>query len=418
MPPSREALRLLVRCVEEVVSARKLTAATLVLAGVLAADASAASVSFFAGGRYDGGPQVGVVAAAGETNAVTAAVARGVTTIRDSAHPLTATAPCRQGALSAVTCPGAVVVFVSLGDGDDIAQVTGQLGLDGSGGAGDDTLKGGRGSDELRGGTGADRLHGGEGEDILYPDSEPGDLSEQPASRSQGDFLDGGRGRDTASASPSAANLSLDLSTLSSMFGPGPVEDRVVSIEAATGTPNSDQLAGDNAANFLSGHGGADVVRGRGGDDEIEASGRIHAGPGDDVIRPERTSVVRCGPGDDEIDNVSAAVLVARDCEALTGALNGLLITPVPRGSSDRLVFDGLCRQGSGLRTACKISLSLRDRSGHRAEVGRTIPPSRRAALTVRLSRGEVSTRRRLTVSVRVQRSSSPASVTSWSFYR
>lgn len=208
---------------------------------------------------------------------------RGVS-LHDPSAPLRALTGCSADDAAAVRCPTTgVLLFVGrLGGGDDRVRLSvapdgreyeavtidggggddrieaaydspGTLPLSLFGGAGDDTLLGGRGDDVLRGGPGADAIFGGAGLDVA-------------------DHRD--------AAGPVAVDLAAGT-------GGERGEDRLTSVEGATGTEHADVLLGDDGDNVLDGGRGGDTIDGRAGDDTISVLGaakRISCGPGRDRI--------------------------------------------------------------------------------------------------------------------------------------
>ena len=135
------------------------------------------------------------------------------------------------------------------GPGDDVLIASGAGGSRLRGDDGDDELRGGDGADELIGGAGRDRLAGGAGDDELWgADLDTSDFLdvEVPAA----DVLDGGEGRDrvtyAARRGPNATAVVVNLAALGAPAGSPGENDRLRSIEWATGGDRDDALYGDD----------------------------------------------------------------------------------------------------------------------------------------------------------------------------
>ncbi len=154
--------------------------------------------------------------------------------------------------------------------------------------AGDGWLLGTGGNDILIAGSGSDILSGGEGNDVL-------------SGGGGADNLKGGDGFDMASYENAAAGVVVNLATGIEKSG-----DRLVDIEALSGSAFGDQLQGGSADNLLVGNGGNDVLSGDLGDD------LLHGGDGDDtliggggndyLIAGSGNNVLRGGAGADTLD--------------------------------------------------------------------------------------------------------------------
>ncbi|MCC7268194.1 MAG: hypothetical protein IT546_12785 [Caulobacteraceae bacterium] len=187
------------------------------------------------------------------------------------------------------------------GAGDDLL-----LGGDGkdylSGDQGDDLLDGGAGGDDyvdyrdatggitvLLGVSGPQDVGGGQGMDALvgvegvlgssFNDTLIGDAGDNTlVGRGGDDFLNGAGGFDTVSYIRSQGGVTVSLAdTLAQAVGLGEGLDRLLNIEALTGSRFDDRLIGDGGVNRLRGELGDDVLIGAGGDD------RLDGGLGDDI---------------------------------------------------------------------------------------------------------------------------------------
>jgi Ca2+-binding RTX toxin-like protein len=177
---------------------------------------------------------------------------------------------------------------VSGDNGDD--NVSGGKGEDQiDGGAGNDTLKGDTGRDTVWGGDGDDKIWGGDGDDVLAGgngidqifagkgnDTVRGDAGNDQIKGDSGndvivagsgdDIYDGGSGVDTIDFSEAAMGITVDLEAKSATgFG----NDKVLSMENATGSAFSDTILGNKLANTLKGGAGDDVLTGARGSDTL-----------------------------------------------------------------------------------------------------------------------------------------------------
>ncbi|MFE0753473.1 calcium-binding protein [Inquilinus sp. NPDC058860] len=131
-----------------------------------------------------------------------------------------------------------------------------------TGSAAADLLQGGAGGERILGLGGNDRLVGNGGDDIVTGDGGNDVLS----GGAGGDWLDGGAGTDTASYADSSVGVTVNLATGIGSSGTA-FGDRLVSIEAITGSTHADTLTGSAAANVFTGGAGADVINGGAGVD-------------------------------------------------------------------------------------------------------------------------------------------------------
>jgi hypothetical protein len=92
------------------------------------------------------------------------------------------------------------------------------------------------------------------------------------------DSIAGGSGRDRLVHDGIAAPIDIDLARSEAEGIGGAGSDQISGIEALTGTPFADRLAGNDGRNQLAGAGGDDVLTGRGGDDFLDG------GEGDDAL--------------------------------------------------------------------------------------------------------------------------------------
>jgi Ca2+-binding RTX toxin-like protein len=154
-----------------------------------------------------------------------------------------------------------------------------------SGGGGPDVLVSG-GASTLLGGAGADTLEGGRANDTL--DGGPGD-----------DLLSAGAGDDSIDGGPGTEDL------VDYLFAPavhvdllqgiatGEGTDRLVNVEAVSGSGHDDDITGDAKANSLSGYDGNDRLSGGAGPDFLDGGiGRnaLFGGPGRDYCLQKGSS--------------------------------------------------------------------------------------------------------------------------------
>ncbi|NBN77760.1 S8 family serine peptidase [Microvirga tunisiensis] len=158
-----------------------------------------------------------------------------------------------------------------------------------------DTLTGDAAANTLSGGAGDDVLTGGGGADVL----------------------DGGAGIDTASYAASLAGVTINLG-LATQSGGDAQGDRLIGIEAVTGSALADTLIGDAGANILAGGAGNDTLTGNAGQD------RLTGGLGNDMIDggADADTVVFSGTRADYIlqRNTDGSILVTDRRTGLDGA--------------------------------------------------------------------------------------------------
>jgi len=118
-----------------------------------------------------------------------------------------------------------------------------------------DSLAGDTGTNRLYGGAGNDTLAGGAGDDIL-------------SGGAGADLLDGGAGFDRADYGASTAAVTVDLADGSASGGDA-AGDRLVGIEAVSGSGYADTLSGGVEGDRFDGGAGDDLIDGRGGDDVL-----------------------------------------------------------------------------------------------------------------------------------------------------
>jgi Ca2+-binding RTX toxin-like protein len=291
------------------------------------------------------GVDVQVTATAGEVNHFTAARVGDRLVLSDAtaplapaalpadSNPLAAGTPCTVIDEHSVSCPTALTLRATLGDGDDTATIGDGVGpVVLAGGDGDDVLTGGRGDDRLDGGGGRDELHGGDGDDVL--------LGAEPAPAP--DRLDGGPGSDTVQDDGSGG-VRIDLRTQRAT-GSAIGTDTLTAVENASGGAGADVLVGDAGPNRLIGADGSDLLRGAAGDDVLyagspsEETGRVadwlDGGPGNDLLDlsygwvddedlyatvnaspDQRADRVRCGAGEDRVSYADDRDALPLDCD-------------------------------------------------------------------------------------------------------
>jgi Ca2+-binding RTX toxin-like protein len=227
------------------------------------------------------------------------------------------------------------------------------------GGAGDDTLRGSNASNVLLGGHGADFINGGGGADQLSGDEGPDRLEggagdDRLDGGADDDSLEGWDGHDTFSGGtgtdagdyseakqPIHVNLSLTVPQLT--VGAG--TDTLVSVEDLRGSPQGDNLTGNDDPN------------------------RIDSGAGDDhiVVRGGGADAVTCGAGIDLADTDTSDQR-ATDCE-LRGRPETTIVggppvltndaTPSFTFSSDKPGVTFVCRIDAGEEFECPANFTV-----------------------------------------------------------
>jgi hypothetical protein len=172
-------------------------------------------------------------------------------------------------AYCAVTSPGAGLATLRLGDGDDIAALTGS-------GLTRGVLVGGPGNDLLRGGPGDD----------VFPQGARGDGADKIA---------GGLGNDLVDYSARGRGVRANLDGRGGNGQRGENDTIAADVEGIAGGRGADRLRGNSRENVLVGGPGNDRLSGGGGYDWIDG------GPGDDRIQARDGSIdaVSCGSGRD-----------------------------------------------------------------------------------------------------------------------
>ena len=326
----------------------RVTVLSLLVCGLLAAEAGAATVTWSPGtveppgtppeescSRYAqcAPASVAVADPGGERNDLSIELVAGRVVVRDRSAALQAGAGCAAEPDGSVSCPGAQVFAVTAGPGDDkvvapMASIDGGEGDDDltgfnvQGGAGNDTITGTDGSDVLAGGPGADRVDARAGDDLINE----GEL--EPAA----DRLDGGPGNDMLSFADRQASVQVDLGASPQAGGADGEGNEVAGFENVTGSEGADDLAGPTkpveGALAIDGRGGNDrlfsrsptetSVSGGAGDDELiggPAKERLDGGAGDDRVSGSGgDDVIAGGDGDDQLDgNDGRDVITAGD---------------------------------------------------------------------------------------------------------
>lgn len=325
-----------------------------------------------------------------------------VLVVEHGRRALAARGGCRRRSPRIVICGAASpdnTVYLDAGGGNDVVRCrNGDISIDGGGGndrllagtcgsslrggSGNDVLVGGRFSDEVRGGGGSDRLHGGGGHDVLYGDG---------FWRHRGnDFIDGGRGSDTAAWDERGDGVHADLVR---GVASGPRDrDSLRRIENLAGTTGNDVLAGNRRPNRLLGAYGRDLLIGRAGADVLD--GGI-AAPGYQDNGDRRADRFSCGAGRDLIRFPERSALPV-GCERMTtdfGELFGETISARPRAvGAHSVAVPVICDDSL---STCSRRVMVRE--GHRV-LGRSRfvndPPAR---IRVRLS---AAARRAVTIVV------------------
>mgnify|MGYP002478194952 CR=1 FL=1 len=154
------------------------------------------------------------------------------------------------------------------GDGDDVIF----------GHEGDDQIFAGSGDDVVFAGTGDDIIQGDAGNDVMFGEDDDDTFT---ATEDDGnDFIDGGEGLDTYSASAITTPIDVNLAEMKAS-GDQIGDDTLINIENVVGGGGDDRIVGSSEANelngsdsddFLSGGAGGDMLSGGQGDDIFVAS--------------------------------------------------------------------------------------------------------------------------------------------------
>jgi Ca2+-binding RTX toxin-like protein len=170
---------------------------------------------------------------------------------------------------------------------------------------GNDSLTGRDGSDRLLGQGGNDKMFGNKNGDAF--DGGPGD-----------DTINGGNGFDVAEYFGAEGPVTVDLAITIAQNTGGAGIDLLVSIEAVSGSNESDTLLGNSLGNSMNGQGGNDNMAGRDGNDNIIGNAGIDTmdgGAGDDeLVGVENRDVLIGGTGADKFRYISAG-----DSNGVTG---------------------------------------------------------------------------------------------------
>lgn len=221
---------------------------------------------------------------------------------------------CPSAGPKSIRCEGVSAAVVTLGDGDDILSVVGELRVDVDAGPGADWLVGGALGDQLDGAVGDDRISGGGG----------------------ADRIDGGAGKDLADYAMRRSPVVVTLDGFPNDGEPGEL-DVVIGIEAVVGGLAGDVIDGDDGANEIFGGPGNDSLGGGGGADKIDGGDGqdgVNAldpptgagGAGGAAAQGAGVDEIDCGSGRDRVygddpDGVGA------DCEKVgRGAVAGISI--------------------------------------------------------------------------------------------
>jgi Ca2+-binding RTX toxin-like protein len=215
------------------------------------------------------------------------------------------------------------------GRGDDRIDLGGDGGLQGAGGAGDDTYLVNAADDRVveRAGDGTDTVQaqlswtlgpnievlrlleqagGANGAGNAQSNTLQGNASNNVLEGLGGaDRIDGGAGVDTASYAHAPRGVTVDLAIATAQDTGGAGRDTLVRIENIAGSAHGDVLSGDDAANEIDGGGGADTLGGRGGADTLHGGGAdtLRGGSGGDYYFVAATDVVieQAGGGRDVV---------------------------------------------------------------------------------------------------------------------
>jgi hypothetical protein len=349
-------------------------AALVAIAGLLALPCAASAGTARIRGEFDG--RAGVTyetvvydAAPGELNSVTSDSRDTGVTLRDPAgitpgpgcsRPDPAD-PTRAVCTYTSTDVGTDVPEITLGDGDDRAEVLAGT-ADLNGGAGNDTLLAGAGSARFDGGPGNDRMEGGAGGDAYVTSRDPDGA----------DVMVGGGGRDIAYYDARRSSIRVSLDGRADDGAPGEGDNVGADVEFVFAGSGNDRLVGSSADNTLGGGRGSDTIYGRGGDDNIEGttSGtgarplpdheRLDGGSGNDrLFGGDGADLLIGGPGQDEISGGSRADRIrADDGEAdrvdCFGGRDSLRLDALDFARSERGVY-GHCEQIKRRGTAAAL---------------------------------------------------------------
>jgi Ca2+-binding RTX toxin-like protein len=254
--------------------------------------------------RSDGGPEAVFVAVVDQSSALTAG--SGCTSL--DAH--------------AVRCDPFTSATVSLGDMDDLAEMTVDyiaqqptISAQIDGGEGNDRLGGGAQSDNVAGGPGNDSIGGWEGADSLIggPGDDGFDLAECSGSpctpNASADSVVGGTGIDSATYGQRESAVTATLDGVANDGAPGERDNVGADVENLEGGNGQDVLSGSEGPNAISGGVGdgagaaGDTLNGFGGDDVLGVNnsvrGTLNGGDGDDSLYRGRQ--VNGGAGNDLI---------------------------------------------------------------------------------------------------------------------
>ena len=182
---------------------------------------------------------------------------------------------------------------MTLGDGDDVLVVAGDIGtgVDVQAGPGDDTVTATARPDRIDGGGGRDTLDGAGAGDVLTDGDTP--------AGADGDVLRGGPGADRVSYESRTAAMTVDLAL--GTAGETGEADVLAGVEAVATGSGDDTLLGSPAAEQLDAGDGANVVDGREGDDSLSGAGRLAGGAGNDDIGCFDACAADGGDGNDEL---------------------------------------------------------------------------------------------------------------------
>jgi RTX calcium-binding nonapeptide repeat (4 copies) len=306
------------------------------------------------------------VAPPGELNDVTIRDELASTVVTDSAAPLAPGPGCRAVTAHEVACEHGWP-DVMLGDGDDRVRIASDSIVYVDAGPGADVVVTGEGLNTIVAGPGSDVVLGGPGTDHIR---------DGVRVAYEADVYDGGLGVDSVSWEGRRRRVVASLAAPDAAGSAGE-GDRLVTVESLVGGERGDVLRGDAGRNHLFGGDGADVLAGGG---EVDA---LAGGPGDDVLRggdgvdwlesPDTTGfrgyvdsrgsdVVRCGAAFDRVEHVTAADVVADDCERVARTFD--LLTQASLTDPILRLLPYWCFEGK-----CRVQVTARARGrllGHR----------------------------------------------------